>query len=248
MPRGKLGAKSPKGTRQGKPLCDLDREIILQTQMICQNKNETARRCGVTRKTVETVLKRSAEEDTAVQEARRQSSVAIAGKVHGKVDMLLNSITPDDLDSGFFEQKDKDGKVIKRTYYGPSLMQKVTASAILVDKLPVLASYQQAISQDHNSGALMLPGDVAGLMSGIRQKLKSLTVLNVQFEGDNPDLSTRIQATMAEAEVLASTQPEVIDFDNPGAQDEAPGDSIDTQSGGQPAGTPSDAGLIDSTG
>lgn len=220
MARGKIGAPRPKGTRQGKPLSDLDKELIRQTQMICQNKNETARRCGITRKTVETVLAQGKDQDESIIEARRQSAIAIAGKVHGKVDKILDAIGPEDLESGYYEWKDKDGKVYKRSYYGPSLLQKITAGAILIDKLPVLSQYQQAISADHASGQMLLPGDYQALVSGIQSKIKSLSVLNIQFESDNPSLSQRAQEVIAEAEILSTSADEVIDFDNPGVAHE----------------------------
>jgi hypothetical protein len=211
-------------------------EIMRQVQMITQNKAETARQMGVTRKTVDTVLKRlSSEEDGAVVEARRQSSIAISGKVHGKVDKILDSIVPADLESGKADKIDNEGMKYGEYTWGPSLLQKVTAGAILIDKLPVLAQYQNAIAEDNASGALPLPADVRALISGVQSKIKNLTILNVQFQTDNPDLSQRAQQIIAEAEIIES--PEIIDFDNPGVPDaveatEATKDTVDHQPGG----------------
>jgi hypothetical protein len=193
----------------------MEKEIIRQTQMITQNKAETARQMGITRKTVDTVLKQSVEDDKAVQEARRQSAIAIAGKVHGKVDKILEAIMPEDLVSGHNDILDDGGKKVGQTSWGPSLLQKVTAGAILIDKLPVLAGYQSAISEDHASGALPLPNDIRALVSGIQSKIRSISVLNVRFAEDNPDLSQRAQEIIAEAEIIADNQPP-LDFDNPG--------------------------------
>lgn len=249
MARGKIGAKPPKGTRQGKPLSDLDKELIRQTQMICQNKNETARRCGITRKTVETVLKQELDQEPAIREARRQSTIAIAGKVHNRVDRILDSVTPDDLKSGRHDILDKDGTKVGETTWGPSLMQKVTAGAILIDKLPVLAQYQQAISADHQSGQMLLPSDYQALVAGIQKKVKSLSVLNIQFENDNPSLTQRAQEVMAEAEILSTSEAEVIDFDNPGVGNaEERGTGIDPEHDGVPHRARDNAGSGDSDG
>ena len=231
MPRGKKGAKIPRGTRQGKPISDMEKEVIRQTQMITQNKAETARQLGVTRKTVDTILKKQLEDEPAVLEARRQSAIAMAGKVHGKVDKILNAITPEDLESGHVAILDEDGKKVGQTSWGPSLLQKVTAGAIMIDKLPVLAQYEQAISLDHTSGALPLPGDIGALVSGIQSKIKSLSILNVQFANDHPDLSQRAQDAIAEAEIITPSEPETLDFDNPGVSN-VRADSVDAQSDG----------------
>ena len=229
MPRGKKGAKIPRGTRQGKPLSDMEKEIIRQTQMITQNKAETARQMGVTRKTVVEVLKQNRDEDPAVIEARRQSAIAMAGKVHGKVDAILNAITPADLESGHEDIRDSEGNLIRRVNWGPSLLQKVTAGAIFIDKLPVLAQYEQAISADYDRvGGLPLPSEIKALVSGVTNKIKSLSILNVQFAADNPDLSQRAQEVIAEAEIL-KTEPEVLDFDNPGVPDASRDVSIGDQ-------------------
>lgn len=248
MPRGKLGAKTPRGTRQGRPLSDLDKECIRQIQMITQNKAETARQYGVTPKTVDTVLKKQPDEEPAVLEARRQSAVAIAGKVHGKVDNILGSIGPKDLESGHADVLDKDGKKIGQTNWGPSLLQKVTAGAIFIDKLPVLAQYEQAISADHGSGALPLPSDIKMLVSGIQSKIKSLSVLNVQFENDNPDLSQRAQAAIADAEIVEVSEPTPVDFDNPGVSNAGRAAGSDPEPDGVPDRPADSAGPGDSSG
>ena len=145
----------------------------------------------------------------------------------------MESIGPKDLESGYIEQKDAKGNLVTKRAWGPSLMAKVTASAIMIDKLPVLAQYQQAISADHASGQMLLPGDYQALVSGIQSKIKSLSILNVQFESDNPSLTQRAQEVIAEAEIL-STSEEVIDFDNPGVGNagEEQGTSVDSEHDG----------------
>ena len=222
MGRPFTGKANPKGKRQGKPLSPTEKEWIRQTFLITQNKAETARKCGITPVTVDRVLKKLATEtDVSIREATRQSTIAITGKVHHHVDEILESIRPGDLESGKMDKRDAEGKKIGEYTWGPSLMQKVTAAAILTDKLPVLAQYQQAVSEDVASGGLMMPGDVSALMSGIKSKLKSLTVLNVQFADDNPGLSQKVQDAMTMAEIIPDTPPEIVphDFDNPGVTD-----------------------------
>lgn len=220
MPRGKKGAKTPRGSRQGKPLSDMEKEIVRQTQMITQNKAETARQMNITRKTVDNILKNDSAEDPAIKEARRQSAIALAGTVHGKIGQILDSIGPKDLETGFRDVFDANGNFVRRAQWGPSLLQKITSGAIFIDKLPVLAQYQQAISEDHVSGALPMPSKVSELLAGIRSKVKSITVLDVQFQDKNPDLSQSIQQRIAEAEVLTPAESEVLDFDNPGVSND----------------------------
>ena len=180
--------------------------------------------------------------------ARRQSTLAIVGKVHGKVDQILDSIGPKDLESGYIDTLDTTGKLINRKQWGPSLLQKVTAGAIFADKLPVLAQYEAAISEDHDSGATLLPKDYDALISGIRQKVKSLTVLNVQFAEDNQALTTRTAEVLAEAEIIKETvEAEVLDFDNAGVTD-ATADGINSEHNGMPHHAPDHAGPGDGEG
>jgi hypothetical protein len=216
-----MGRKSKpkvKGKNQGKSMTDTDREVIRQTYLVLQNKAEVARQLGWSLGSIDKALKIQKAEDPQVKEARVKSAKAIAGKIHHKVNMILDSITPEDLISGYDEVADQHGN-IRHILYGPSLMQKVTAGAIMTDKLKVVRDYELALDDDRASGYLPLPGTLSGLITGIRGKIKQLSALNIQFEHDNPDLSQKIQDTLTQAVVLEEISPEnaeVLDFDNPG--------------------------------
>jgi hypothetical protein len=157
--RGRPKTKTAvKGTQQGVPLTNTDREVISQLFLVVQNKAEVARKLGLAYSTVCQSLAKTAKDDTAGVKAERQKSArAIAGKLHHKTHMVLDAITDADLKSGIDVVKDKDGNVTKHVPYGPSLMQKVTAGAILADKLKVVRDYELALDADRAEGHLPLP-------------------------------------------------------------------------------------------
>lgn len=218
----KQKGRQVRGTRQGKQLSEVEKALIPQVYLVTGSKKLTAEHLGLAESTVYKHLARYVEGtgDKNLQAARARSAAEIAGRLHQKTSQLIDSIKPEDFRSGRIPKKDKDGNLIGYHEYGPSLMQKVTASAIMIDKLPVLQGYEAALQDDHDHGKLPLPSDVEALMRGIKNKVKSLTFLNVNFEQENQDLSQRVQDRIAEAEVARAVvvEPKVItldDFDNP---------------------------------
>jgi hypothetical protein len=219
----KTGKKRPKGAYQGKSIDPAMRECIRQSFLVLGSKAEVARQFKITEYSVAKILKEGLN-DKENREQRLKSAAAIAGKVHGKVHKILDSIDDKDLDSGYIESEDRNG-VKRKIAYGPSLLQKTTAGAIWTDKLKILADYEKALAEDTATGHLPLPNEVGALVSGIRSKIKQISVLNVQFEQENPDLSQKAQDMLAQAEIIAAAGPveaEIIDssersydFDNP---------------------------------
>lgn len=204
----------PKGT----DLTPVDKELIRQTFLILGNKTHTAKKLGLSRRVVVNVLKEQAETGE-LDRARRDSAIAIAGRIHDKATQILDSIAPHDIESGREIRRNEAGQVTQVLSWGPSLMQKVTAAAILTDKLKVIREYEKAMVQDRGNGQLPMPDDLVALASGIKQKLKSLTFLNVQFARDHPGITEKVTEAMQTAAVLAAagaeeTEAEVIDFDN----------------------------------
>jgi hypothetical protein len=212
MPRPKK--KAPvKGSQPGRALSEKQKEEVFQLFLLTGNKTEVARRMNLSEGAVRKHLKKVASEtDPEFQAARRKARLELQGKVQAKAHGILDAISPQDLESGRHEVRDETGQIIRVIEYGPSLMQKVTAHAILIDKTKVIEDMNTAMNDEDKSNSLLLPGTIEALVSGLRGKMKSLAVLKVNFEEEQPDLSQRIQEKMAEAEIIV--EPEVLDLDS----------------------------------
>jgi hypothetical protein len=144
--------------------------------------------------------------------------------VHGKTHEILESVGPADLESGREFRYDSDGNMIGKVEWGPSLMQKVTAAAILTDKLKAIEETKQAITADGgmDQNGLPLPSTVQESLQLLGRKIKRLRMLDVQFDDKQPDLSQRIQDQVAAAEAHPDVDEadyeeiKLSDFDNPG--------------------------------
>jgi hypothetical protein len=227
---GRKRKPRPKGKSQGKALSPVQREQIRQTYMLTQNKRETARMCGVSEKSVYNVLNEP-EEPEAIK-ARSRAAGQLAGKVHTKADQILDHITEDDFASGYL--KDEDGNLVfdrqgRPIWMGPSLNQKVVSAAILADKLPVLDQYRRALGGDEGAGELPAPESISALIGGIRGKLKSLKMIDVQFESSNSETVQKAKDLLDKAQTELDIEQKISeaecvtldDFDNPGVSDEA---------------------------
>lgn len=229
MPRKKK--ERPKGKQQGRALSPVQKEQIRQTFMLTGNKRETGRLCSVSEKTVYNVLNEP-EEPEAIK-ARERAALQLAGKVHAKADMVLDTITPDDLDSGYL--KDEDGNLIfdkmgRPIWMGPTLNQKTVSAAILADKLPVLQQYRQQLGGNDGMGELPAPESIQALVAGIKGKLKSLSIIDVQFDSGNKEIKERAEDLLAKAQSELDQAPIEAEFttldslDNPGVANEAAND------------------------
>ena len=200
-------------------LTPTDREWIYQTYMRLQYKSQTAKRCGFSIATVGNVIKEltTRGEDAAQlptsREARAEVAAKLASKFHVKVDEFMQSITKEDLESGRIPIKDKEGNLIKYFHYGPSLLQKATAIGIITDKANVAQQFEQKMLQDVQDGHLLLPSDIAGMISAVKGTMKSISGFNIQFEEDNPDIITNAQEIIAEVEMVEAQRPDVESFD-----------------------------------
>lgn len=209
----------PRGLNaRGIPLSPKQKEEIYQVYLLTGNKTETARQCACSTKTVRNVVLHM-EESTDPDFAKfRQGAIReMSGKVHNKANEILEAISPDDLESGRIQVRDNEGNVQRVIEYGPSLMQKVTAMAIAVDKMKVLREIEGGFDEASQEDALLIPQTLDALKSGIRGKLKSLTFLNVRLEDDHPDISQRVQQKMEDAQGVEEAEYiDFEDFDNPG--------------------------------
>jgi len=198
---GRKRMPRPKGKQQGKALSPVHREQIRQTFMLTSNKRETARLCAVSEKSVYNVLNEPEEPETV--RARQHAALQLSGKVHAKTDQILDHITEADFVSGYL--KDEDDNLIfdrqgRPIWMGPTLNQKVLSAAILADKLPVLDNYRKQLDGGGEMGALPTPASIEGLVSVIQGKIKSLKILDVQFENSNPETANRAQELLDKAQ------------------------------------------------
>ena len=212
----------PKGTRQGKALSPVEKEVVRSTFALTNNKRETARLLHLSEKVIYNVLNEPEIPDVKLNEYRAQGIRRMASRVHDVNRKILESITPEDYESGRIPIRDAKGKIIKYQYYGPSLVAKATAVGILTDKETVLIQNEAALLTDQKDGALVVPNEVKALIAGIRGKVKTLSILGIRLETDHPNLSQQIADAVSTAEVIETEVTPVEDqseFDNPTAAD-----------------------------
>jgi len=207
---------------RGKALTQLQREMIIQAYALCGNKSQVSREMGCSASTVNNVI-RDAQLDRSLQQARTGALEDVAGKLHGKTTEIMDSITPEDMESGLIKKHDDDGKLISVKAYGPSLLQKVTSVAILTDKLKVVEDTKQALIGDTSQDPLSMPApeNVQQALKQLGVKIKSLRMIDIQFDRNNAEVAQKVQDIAAAAELNKNVDEadyedlQPIDFDNP---------------------------------
>ncbi len=213
----KPGPKKRKvrGRQPGVNVSPKQKERMLQLYGVEGNYTEVARMMGLSvgcvTKHIKTMI---ADPDPQITAARQRTARELAGLASRKAKQVFESITPQDLESGLIKNMDSNGELVSVRSYGPTLVAKATAGAILTDKIGVLADLEEALGSEREEGRLLMPGDIGSLMSGIKTKISKLTFLNVQFERDNPDLASRVQQIVEDAEIAdAIVEDKALDFD-----------------------------------
>lgn len=208
-------------------LSPTDKEVIYQTYVACGKKNETAKRLGVSLGSVQNVIKELEGRNPAkpqlptTKAARAEAAASLASRIHVEANEVLDSITPQDLESGriaLHEDREDPTKVTGYKYYGPSLLQKATTFGIIVDKANVAQQYERKMLEDTHSGQLMLPDTIEGMVAAVRGSIKQMRFLDIRFEEDNPDLITNAEEVIAKVETVERARPDVVsidEFDNP---------------------------------
>lgn len=215
----KKSNKSPIG--RGRGLTQLQREMIIQAYALCGNKSQVARDVGCSAQTVTSVVK-AAETDRSLQKARSSALEDVAGKLHAKTTEIIESIVPEDMESGLIKVFDKEDptKLKSVKAYGPSLLQKVTSAAILVDKTGVVETTKQALIADNaiDPHKLPLPGEMQESLRLLGKKIKHLRVVDIQFADKHEETVSKVQETAHAAslnEHIEEADYEDLDFDNP---------------------------------
>ncbi|KPJ95867.1 MAG: hypothetical protein AMJ55_02960 [Gammaproteobacteria bacterium SG8_15] len=201
----------------------MDKELILQTYAVCGNQRMTAERNGVCVRTVKNVLV-EAEKNSELQKVRARAVEGLAGRVHGKAQEIIDSIAPQDIESGREFIRDGNGNLQRVVQWGPSLMQKVTSAAILTDKLKVLEDIKSDLrGGSPESSGMPLPSNVDEALRRIASKVKRLRILDVQFEDKHQETAVKLQdaatrAGLSEDMIEEAEIEPIIDLDNPGPE------------------------------
>ena len=216
--------KKKNAITRGRALTQLQREMIGQAFALCGNKAQVSREMDCSYQTICNVVK-AAQQDKALQKARMSALESVAGRLHGKTVEIIDSIKPEDMESGLIKKFDKDDpdKLLSVKAYGPSLLQKVTSAAILTDKLKVVEETKRAIMEDGGdaAGGIPLPGEIQASLQLLGKKITRLRVLDVQFDSKHEDTASKVQEVahaaslndnIEEADYEDLTQE---DFDNP---------------------------------
>jgi len=195
----------------------MKREAILQTYALTGSYLETARIHDVAYQTVSKYVRSATEDDEPeVRKIRSKTLGRVAAKVAGKTEEVIDSITPEDLQSGRIPLYAKDGKtIVGYKSWGPSLSQKALAVGILADKSKILGEFTRSLDVDQASNQLPMPEDVDGLVRAIQGKVRSIKALQIDFGDVAPGLVKQTQDILEEVEVLKAHRDEVTveDFD-----------------------------------
>jgi hypothetical protein len=163
----------------------IQEEMIHQMYAVCGNKREVARRLDLCEATVSNYLKKIPPSE--VREARANAQVEMADRVHSKTISIIDSIGPEDIAKA-------------------SLVQKVTAGAILIDKELVVRQNEISLRASESSNDLLIPEEIGPLVDGITNRIRRIKLLDIQFERSNPDLTQEVQEKLAKAEALAAAE------------------------------------------
>ena len=223
-PRKKNPSKPPKGHHAGIELPPQKIEEIIQTFAVLQNKRATAKRLSLSEGTIYKYLKQVPTEE--LKKRRIEAHNELAGKVHEKVETIVDSISPEDLESGRIKLHDAKGEFAGYKYWGPTPLQKGTLVGILTDKMEVLERMKTSLQEGIAKKERLLPETIRELKSGLMEKLVRVRIIDAQFDNKNPDLSQRIQQTLQDDEIRAAmadpVDSEELDFDNPNQTDANP--------------------------
>lgn len=183
--------------RQGHRLTPAQKESILRSYHLHGSYHRVAKIMGISDVTVKRVVLET-QLDPAFAHVRAQAFDEMAGKVAAITDQVVESIQPGELVTTHHQVHDACGNLLRVVTEGPSLKDKALAIGILLDKQAVL---QQAKSKAIEAGkgnqsgqGLLLPESVEEMRHLLAQKVKSLRIMDVQF--DNSELGQQVKTTL----------------------------------------------------
>jgi hypothetical protein len=203
-----VSKKKIRGLQKGMKLSEAQKEAVVQAYAMCGVYTEVARQLNLS---VTTVKKYVSEVPPAeVARIRAQTQLRLAGKVQNKANEILDSISPKDLEEA-------------------SLQQKSISVGIFVERQKDLIDNYHDLNNNERGRTLMTPDSIQGLLEAIRNKAERISVLQVDFKKDNPELAKRLDALETQAEVLASQPLEVQSIDEFDGFDNQPADPSGTE-------------------
>lgn len=210
-----VASDEPKKRRHFTPA---EREAIYQTFLVLKNVSATARAHNVSRPAVDAVIKKfraalpiedQVAREKTVEQMLRERTLSMSGQI-------LDSIAPEDLISGRLPLKNEKGEIIGYKEFGPSVVAKATAFGIMVDKIKVQTDLQRALDGDISTGNMLVPDNINQLVRAVQGQIKNLQILNVNFDKEHEDLTTRVNMALQVDEVpVEDVKLQPLDFDNP---------------------------------
>ncbi len=200
--------------RRNHRLTQEQRETVFQIYSACGTIAETQRQTGCSYNTVKQII-RDAESDLSLQAARGRALDSLAGRAQAEAEKVLQSISPDDLETTREATFGARGNFTGTKIVGPTLLDKTRAFGILADKTAMLQQARRVTlpsasdSSSQGEAGLLLPQDVASARDLIAQKVKRLRIVDVSFaEGET---GQRIQELTRKAN-LSEQQVEDADY------------------------------------
>lgn len=209
VPTGNPKGRPPKvrDKKSRKRLTPKEEETCFQLYASGMNQCEIARTLNCSRQAVHVRVKKYVPAD--ISHARAQMTLEMSGKVTKLAERALDSITDND-------------------FARASLSQKAVVAGIMIDKSAALEKMRNEMLEAGASGSAMngipLPGDAAGMIQAIKNRIEAIEVLRIQLrdpEGASVIKQARELMTTATNEALQEDAVEaeyatVSDLRNPG--------------------------------
>jgi hypothetical protein len=210
----------PKHRLRGKNarLTVLEKEAFYQTYLVLKNVSAACRAHHISRPTGDKILKEYRAKLSIPDQIQIEKKVdeMLKSRTYEVTNQLLDSIRPEDMESGRFPIRNDKGEVTGYKEFGPSLLQKATSFGIMVDKIKVQTDLQRAADMDISSGNLLIPDSADQLLRAITSQVKSLQIAQINFREDAPDLATRVDAALEVDRVeVEDVTDKPLSFDNP---------------------------------
>ena len=199
VPRRGILAAHNRGTRK---LTPAQKEAVLRSYHMHGSYRAVAMALGIRDVTVKKIVL-ECQLDPAYAHVRAQAFDEMAGKVAEVTDHVIESITPAELVTTHHKVYDACGNLLRVVPEGPLLRDKALTIGILMDKQAVLQTARAKamdVSGRHGGGqGLLLPESIEDMKEMLAHKIKSLRVLDVQFE--NSDIGHQVSKIMTEVKL-----------------------------------------------
>lgn len=184
-PKGSKNKVMATGNRRNQRLTRQQQEEVIQVYHTLGSRAATARKLGICDATVKRCLV-LANNDPTLGAARAQALTQVAGKINGVANQILDSITPEELETRKHMVYDKDGLLKRIVTSGPSLKDKSISISALTAQQKVITETTAIINNPELlMGAdriLSMPDSIDEARRLITMKVKKLRFMDVEFE------------------------------------------------------------------